>query len=158
MQSDTVYERDVTVVLRDDTKLRADVFRPDTDDKVPALLVWSPYGKTGTGFFHLDIVPGRVGVQRDRLSGFEKFEGPDPAEWVGRGYGVVNIDTRGTFDSEGDIRCELPAHIWTHISISLFSVVGGGGLQKEETATMLSKRSQSCPGATAKSQWSATLG
>jgi predicted acyl esterase len=38
------------------------------------------------------------------LSGYEKFEAVDPAEWVGKGYGIVNIDARGVFDSEGDIR------------------------------------------------------
>jgi uncharacterized protein len=104
LRASTVYDRDVEVMLRDGIKLRADVFRPDGDAKVPALLVWSPYGKTGTGFFTVDLLPERVGVPQSMLSGYEKFEGPDPAEWVAEGYAVVNIDARGTFDSEGDIR------------------------------------------------------
>lgn len=37
------------------------------------------------------------------MSGLEKFEAPDPAEWCPRGYIVVNVDARGCFDSEGDI-------------------------------------------------------
>ncbi len=49
----TIYERDVEIPLRDGVKLRADFFRPaEADEKgerVPALLIWSPYGKTGTG-------------------------------------------------------------------------------------------------------------
>ena len=35
-----------------------------------------------TDFFRLDMVPGRVGVPKDRLSGYEKFEAPDPAKWT----------------------------------------------------------------------------
>ena len=57
-----------------------------------------------TGFFTLDLVPGRVGVFQDRLSGFESFEAPDPAEWTARGYAIVNVNSRGAFDSQGDIR------------------------------------------------------
>jgi predicted acyl esterase len=36
--------------LRDGHSLRADIFRPASvgDARVPALVVWSPYGKTGT--------------------------------------------------------------------------------------------------------------
>lgn len=30
-------------------------------------------------------------------------QAPDPAEWVERGYAIVNIDARGAGDSEGDI-------------------------------------------------------
>jgi putative CocE/NonD family hydrolase len=44
-----------------------------------------------------------VGVPKSSLSGLEKFEAPDPAEWCPRGYTVVNVDARGCFDSEGDI-------------------------------------------------------
>ena len=105
LRANTVYERDVIVKLRDGVKLRADIFRPeDEKTKVPAVVAWSPYGKTGTGFLNLDLLPERVGVPQNRLSGYEKFEGPDPAEWVAEGYAIVNIDSRGTFDSEGDIR------------------------------------------------------
>jgi uncharacterized protein len=46
----TIYERDVEIPMRDGKILRADVFRPaDANGPVPALLPWSPYGKTGTG-------------------------------------------------------------------------------------------------------------
>lgn len=46
----TIWDRDIEVPMRDGTILRADVFRPaETTEKVPALLVWSPYGKSGTG-------------------------------------------------------------------------------------------------------------
>jgi predicted acyl esterase len=49
------------------------------------------------------MLPGRAGVPKERLSGFEKFEAPDPAEWTARGYCLVNPDPRGVYESEGDI-------------------------------------------------------
>ena len=42
------------------------------------------------GHFRQDIVPRRVGIPQNRLSGFEKFETPDSAEWTARGYAIVN--------------------------------------------------------------------
>lgn len=51
----------------------------------------------------LDMFPWRLGIGRDKTSGLEKWEAPDPAEWCARGYAVVNVDARGTFKSEGDI-------------------------------------------------------
>ncbi|GKZ85789.1 hypothetical protein AnigIFM56816_011760 [Aspergillus niger] len=55
--------------------------------------------------FSLDLIQGRDGIPVDRLSGFECFEGPDPAEWNVHGYAVAQVDARGIFHSEGD-------HIW----------------------------------------------
>ena len=47
---DTIYDRDIEISMRDGVILRADVFRPaDSKEKVPAILAWSPYGKSGTG-------------------------------------------------------------------------------------------------------------
>jgi putative CocE/NonD family hydrolase len=42
-----------------------------------------------------------LGVPDGTLSGLEKFEAPDPAEFVDHGYAVINVDSRGAFDSEG---------------------------------------------------------
>ncbi|KAH8812582.1 Alpha/Beta hydrolase protein [Xylogone sp. PMI_703] len=104
LSANTIWDRDIQLRLRDGIQLRADVFRPEGNERVPALIPWSPYGKSGTGFLDLHVVPGRVGIPQSMLSGYEKFEAPDPAEWVGRGYAIVNIDARGVFDSESDIR------------------------------------------------------
>lgn len=43
------FERDVGISMRDGVVIYTDVFRPVTDDKVPAILPYSPYGKSGTG-------------------------------------------------------------------------------------------------------------
>ena len=49
-QVDTIFEKDVKITLRDGTKIRADIFRAaNTSEKVPALIAWSPYGKSGRG-------------------------------------------------------------------------------------------------------------
>ncbi|KAL2838515.1 alpha/beta-hydrolase [Aspergillus pseudodeflectus] len=107
-QADTIWEKNVPVRMRDGCQIYVDIFRPLGAEvgSVPALLAWSPYGKSAChtgGFNPLDMIPGRMGVPRNRLSGFEKFEAPDPAEWTARGYAIVNPDPRGTYDSEGDI-------------------------------------------------------
>ncbi|KAL3477027.1 Alpha/Beta hydrolase protein [Aspergillus californicus] len=104
--AETVWERDLAIPLRDGTVIRADVFRPllAKAARIPALVVWSPYGKSGSGLFSLDLIPGRVGVAQMQLSGFESFEAPDPAEWTARGYAIVNVDVRGVLGSDGDVR------------------------------------------------------
>ncbi|KAI1670803.1 X-Pro dipeptidyl-peptidase C-terminal non-catalytic domain containing protein [Pyrenophora tritici-repentis] len=71
---------------------------------VPAIVHYSPYGKSGTGLFDLDLIPGRAGIPRSAVSGFQSFEAFDPAEWVAHGYAVVNVDARGVFGSQGDSR------------------------------------------------------
>lgn len=51
LKEDMIWEKDLDVPMRDGVKLRTDVFRPAKDDgrPLPALLAWSPYGKTGSG-------------------------------------------------------------------------------------------------------------
>ncbi|KAL5593629.1 hypothetical protein FOBRF1_012731 [Fusarium oxysporum] len=102
----TIYERDQAIIVRDGARLYADIFRPQSSDTqpVPCILPWSPYGKTGTGPQNYDFMaPYRAGIALDRTSGYEKFEAPDPADWAGRGYAVLNIDARGAGHSEGVI-------------------------------------------------------
>jgi hypothetical protein len=78
--------------------IRGDVFPPaEIASKVPVLVDWSPYRKIGCGvspkqlwtavgtdlrkgYFNLGIIPHSIGVPQSRLSGFESFEAPDPAE------------------------------------------------------------------------------
>jgi predicted acyl esterase len=50
-----IWEKDVPIAMRDGTILRGDVFRPMAKDGVPlpALLPWSPYGKTGSGLYFI---------------------------------------------------------------------------------------------------------
>lgn len=96
---DTIFERDTAVPLRDGLHTYADIFRPqDSSEKVPAVICWSPYGKSSIS---LDMTWNRTAVPKNWASGYETFEGLDPAEWCRRGYAVVNVDARGVQFSEG---------------------------------------------------------
>lgn len=100
---DIVLDKDVAVTLRDGSTIYVDVLRPAGTEKVPVIIAWSPYGKSGGthpknwNLFEL------LGIDQSRLSGLGKFEGPDPAFWCANGYAICNPDARGAFHSEGDI-------------------------------------------------------
>lgn len=102
LECDILLERDVAIQLRDGIIIYADIFRPLTEEKCPALVALSPYGKE-IGTQWLDDVPMRAGVPKKATSGLQKFEGPDPSYWVKHGYAVVNPDVRGAYKSEGVI-------------------------------------------------------
>ncbi|MFR8298168.1 MAG: CocE/NonD family hydrolase [Gordonibacter urolithinfaciens] len=99
---DIIFERDVAVKMRDGVTIYCDIFRPVTDNKVPAIVAWSPYGKNGSGNQTIDVFPGKLGIHADELSGLAMFEAPDPGYWVSQGYAVCNVDIRGAFMSEGN--------------------------------------------------------
>ncbi|KAF4310716.1 hypothetical protein GTA08_BOTSDO13713 [Botryosphaeria dothidea] len=102
-----VYDQHIEIPMRDGVKIYADVLRPhDTKEKVPALLAISPYGNGGNGFKIYENTPFRVGVPEEKTSGLEKFESVDPAEWIPRGYAIVNADVRGSWESEGHLYIE----------------------------------------------------
>ncbi|KAM0211166.1 hypothetical protein ACHAQI_005464 [Fusarium lateritium] len=103
LSSDILVEHDVAFKMRDGITLYADVYRPpNTNEHVPAIICWSPFGKKFNGLMSLDLmVPWNLGIPPNTLSGTEKFEAPDPADWVPRGYAIVNVDSRGSGDSEG---------------------------------------------------------
>lgn len=95
-----IFEKDVPIEVRDGTVLRADVYRPDVgaadggEARFPVLLSLSAYQKS------LDRVLPHVRP-------FTHVERPEPDWWVGRGYVLVFIDTRGTGSSPGK------ADIWS---------------------------------------------
>ena len=99
LECDIIFERDVAVTLRDGTTIYTDILRPNTEEPVPAVVVWSPYGKNRSSGVFLSFLPGKMGV--GSLSNLEKCEGPDPAYWCKHGYAVCQPDIRGTFNSEG---------------------------------------------------------
>lgn len=84
-----------------------DIYRPVTDGPEmlsPAILAWSPYGKSpGGGNQVLDDFPFRMGVPLRSLSEYQAWEGPDPGYWVQHGYAIVNADARGAGKSDGNI-------------------------------------------------------
>lgn len=113
--TETIYDRDVTVVLRDGVKIYIDIYRPNSQEKVPAILSWGSAGKRGMNnmldwiadgpVFGRPVdpsVPKRLGLPFNYTSGLQAWECLDPAYWVQYGYAVVNADPRGIFMSEGD--------------------------------------------------------
>ncbi|HHD7473836.1 TPA: CocE/NonD family hydrolase [Klebsiella oxytoca] len=99
---DIVFERDVALQMRDGITIYTDIFRPADENMHPALVAWSPYGKEIGGQW-LDDIYDRSGVPLEWVSELQKFEGPDPAFWVEKGYVVLNPDPRGAYQSEGNI-------------------------------------------------------
>jgi Predicted acyl esterases len=44
-----ILEEDAVLTVRHGTKIRVDIYRPKTEKKVPAIVSWGPYGKSGKG-------------------------------------------------------------------------------------------------------------
>ena len=95
-----ICEQDVPVTLRDGTTIYTDIYRPEGETRIPAIVSWSMFGKRpGDGFDEWQI----IGVPPGAVSKMAKFESPDPAFWCRQGYAVANVDPRGVGHSEGDI-------------------------------------------------------
>lgn len=104
---DVLVDWDVAITMRDGVHLRANIFRPNGNTKVPAIISAHPYGK--------DNIPAkswsgrspnflyRLFPQPDafEFSSYTSWEAPDPAVYVPRGYAVINCDLRGAGTSEG---------------------------------------------------------
>ena len=103
LSEDMIVQHDVAIKVRDGCTLYCDIYRPVTDEKVPAIVAWSPFGKKHNGISMMKKVRWGVGVPDGTLSGLERFEGPDPAEYCPQGFAIVNVDSRGAGDSEGSI-------------------------------------------------------
>jgi predicted acyl esterase len=102
LPTDIVLEKDVAVTLRDGVTIYVDVLRPPGAEKVPAIVAWSPYGKSQGTAPSVTALFSMLGIDNGALSGLEKFEGPDPAYWCAQGYAICNPDPRGIAQSEGD--------------------------------------------------------
>ncbi len=89
-QYDVIFEQDVPIRVRDGTVLRADVYRPATEDDetFPVLMSLSAYQKALDRF--LPHYPPFTHVER-----------PEPEWWTARGYVLVFVDSRGTGTSPG---------------------------------------------------------
>jgi hypothetical protein len=91
-----ITEKDVDVPMRDGALLKADVLRPDSPGKFPAILNLGPYQKD-----KLWIVPETLEEKPNALMNWETI---NPDWWVPQGYAAVRIDGRGSGKSPG--RCE----------------------------------------------------
>jgi len=97
---------DVPITMDDGLVLRADVFRPDADDRYPVIMTYGPYAKWlafQDGFprqwanleaEHPDAVAGSS-------NRYQNWETVDPEKWVPDGYVVIRVDSRGAGRSPG---------------------------------------------------------
>ncbi|MAG93959.1 MAG: hydrolase [Planctomycetaceae bacterium] len=81
---EVVEERNGDAPMRDGARLKIDVFRPQAEGRFPAVLQQTPYNKNG---------------QATRAKKF-----------AARGYVVVNVDSRGRFESGGEWDPFSPKH------------------------------------------------
>jgi len=66
--------------------------------------MWSPYGKRYSSIDMLPVTTWRCGIRSEDISGWEKFEGLDPARWCPRGYAIASVDIRGSGNSDGKVQ------------------------------------------------------
>ncbi|MDQ1749898.1 MAG: uncharacterized protein QOE71_954, partial [Pseudonocardiales bacterium] len=85
MNEPVIVERDVWIAMRDGVRLQADVWRPGTPGRYPALLQRTPYNRADSF-----AVVVNAGIE--------------PLRAVAAGYVVAIQDTRGRFGSEGHFR------------------------------------------------------
>ena len=103
LDHDIRFVKDEQVPLPDGVKILTDVYLPaDTDEPLPAIIAWSPYGKNSGNAERFKNLFGLLGLDQKRMSGLQKFEGPDPDFWCANGYAIVYPDPRGIGRSEGD--------------------------------------------------------
>ena len=92
--------------MDDGLVVRADVLRPDDDEKHPVILTYGPYGK---GLHFQDGSPGQWNsmcaahpdVPYGSSNIYANFEVVDPEKWVPDGYVCLRIDSRGTGCTDG---------------------------------------------------------
>lgn len=107
LEADMILERDVPVTLRDGVTVRVDIYRPNVETKVPAILCSSIFGKN-SAYNNYTRIAGFVGrddncmVNKAWVTGFDEFEAPDPGFFSAHEYAVIYLDTRGVGSSEGD--------------------------------------------------------
>ena len=106
LEQDIVVEQNVSVPMRDGTRLSANIFRPRTPGQYPIVMSFTAYDKNKgpsrypkllRNSLKPDFDLGLIGVSR-----WTSWEGPDPAFWVPNGYAVIYVDSRGFASSEGD--------------------------------------------------------
>ncbi len=125
-----LWDRDVTVTVRDGTRLSVNVYRPLGTGRYPVIMSASWYGKDNFGDAQYREWADQSGsdVGRMTISDIVPFGAPDPAYWVPRGYIVVHADVRGAFKSEGDIGPNTPQD-----ALDYFDLIEWAGTQPWST-------------------------
>ena len=96
--SGMIAEKDVLVPMRDGVKIAIDVYRPDTTEKLPALLAFSIHNKDLQG---PDVAEASLTHPAWSMLWTGPAEAGDTRFFVGRGYVHVIGNSRGVGKSEG---------------------------------------------------------
>ncbi len=100
-----VIDYDVAIRLRDGVTIYADIYQPaDADGPLPAIVLWSGYGKH---YRWPRPVLARF-TDNAAISDYAPIEAQDPAVWCPAGYAMVVPDPRGINASEGDVTTWSP--------------------------------------------------
>jgi predicted acyl esterase len=104
---------DVPIAMRDGVVLRADIFRPIGEKKVPVIMSYGPYAK-GLDFREgyksqwSRVVAAVPEILEGSSNKYQNWELVDPERWVPEGYACVRIDSRGAGRSPGLLDCWSP--------------------------------------------------
>lgn len=106
-------EFDVSIPVRDELVLKADVFRPNKPGRYPVIMTYGPYGK-GLAFQdgyktcwdmmskdHPDVTKGSTNK-------YQNWEVVDPEKWVPHDYVCIRVDSRGAGMSPGYMQLWSP--------------------------------------------------
>ena len=101
-----IIDPDAAIPLPAGEHVRADIFRPDGREPVPAIATLGPYGKdVPLSRSYPQLWPQLLAEHPDVVSAssgrYLVWERPDPERWTAAGYAVVNIDAPGTGTSPG---------------------------------------------------------
>jgi hypothetical protein len=94
-------QKDVTIPLRNGTKLYANIYRPMGQSGIPAIICYAPFGKHGP--VEMEKTFAGSGVPFEKLSDETIFEVFDPMAWAKDGYALVYVDGVGSWASEGEV-------------------------------------------------------
>ena len=99
---------DVPIVMDDGLVLRADVYRPDDDNRYPVLMSHGPYAKLlhfqdGYVTAWEKMVGEHPDVATRTGNRYQSWEVVDPERWVPWGYVCVRVDSRGSGRSPGKV-------------------------------------------------------
>jgi predicted acyl esterase len=90
---DLVVEKDVEIPVRDGARLKADIFRPRSGGRFPAIMNIGGYRKD-----KLWIPPRDL---EEKANPYMNWETVNPLWWIPRGYISIRVDTRGSGKSPG---------------------------------------------------------
>ena len=106
--------KNIRVPMRDGIRLCGDLALPKVPEKVPAVLIWTPFGKDKEYMApppfemeeddkaHEADIAAEIKRNQGKTSPWSIPHGPDAMTFIQNHYAVVTMDLRGACNSEGD--------------------------------------------------------